>query len=60
TTKELYHKYKTFPVRSGKASRTGGKAYPVSSGIRFPMERNMQANPLISHEVFTENGSREK
>ena len=41
-TKELYHKYKTIPVRSGKASRTGGKTYPVSSGIRFPMERNMQ------------------
>ena len=34
--------YKSFPVWSGKASRTGGKDYPVSNGINFPMERNMQ------------------
>ena len=42
TTKITITYIKTFPVWSGMTSPTGGKDHPVSSGIRFPMERNMQ------------------
>ena len=35
-------------------SRTGGKDHPVSSGIRFPMERNMQRDEYgITYIIFT-------
>ena len=46
--KEAISYKKIFPVWSGTASRTDGKDYPVSSGISFPLERNMQSSKKYS------------
>lgn len=44
-----------FPVWVGKTSRMVGKGYPVSSGISFPLGRNMQlfVSRLQKGHVYT-------